>query len=100
MRLIVLALILLTACGAPQPQSSTPTPSAPATTLTMDKFNKVQSGMTLAQAEAILGKGTLQSATESELGKFENYVWQENYAKTIVLTFTNGKVGAKTQSGL
>lgn len=114
MKPILVALLSFTAaCTAPavttqpEPQASMPSESA---TPAVDKVNsknfaKVWSGMTLAQAEAVLGKGDLSSEVEAAgSGKFSTYIWTSNWTSQtfaiITITFLDGVAQSKAQFGL
>lgn len=82
------------------------TESAPSqqesTKVTLDKFNKIETGMTYEQVVDIIGEeGTL--STESSAGKqtMKIYYWYaENGIFNATISFMNGKVNAKSQIGL
>jgi hypothetical protein len=71
--------------------------------VTKDNYSKVKSGMTIAEVESILGKGTEQASSDASFGgiaiDFKSMVWQDEN-KIISITFSHGKVQAKTQMGL
>lgn len=70
-----------------------------------DNYNKVSTGMSISQVEKILGKGDSQASSSVDLGTYggnissEVMTWQSGL-KVISITFSNGKVMAKAQSGL
>ena len=70
--------------------------------MTMDKFNKITTGMTYEEVTKIVGsEGKL--STESSYGgySFKMYVWEaSNGIASASVSFTNGKVSAKSQLGL
>ena len=70
--------------------------------MTLDKFNQIQTGMTYEQVVAIVGsEGTL--STESAYGNqsMKIYYWYaSNGISNATISFTNGKVSAKSQIGL
>mgnify|MGYP002424174308 CR=1 FL=1 len=62
----------------------------------MVKFNQINPGMTLTEVYGVLGSwGTLTSQS----GRVQKYRWTED-GKGIYLTFYDGKVTGKFQSGL
>jgi hypothetical protein len=81
--------------------------------ITRENFDKINNGMTLAEVEAILGSGTSQSADGSLVAAqvgvdvsggapppaTVDYLW-ESGKKSITVTFRQGKVVAKKNSGL
>ena len=68
-----------------------------------EAYDKVETGMTLAQVEAILGKGELQAGGSGGIGGLTGsakiYKWVDG-DKTITITFANDKVKTKLQTGL
>lgn len=66
-------------------------------------FEKIQNGMTLAEVEKVLGKGTEAAGAGGALGAVTGSAkivsWTEG-DKKITVTFANDKVVAKVQSGL
>ena len=71
-----------------------------ATKITLDKFNQIQTGMTYEEVVAIIGEeGTVSS--ESSYGDYSSkiYSWSNGIANATI-SFTNGKVSAKSQVGL
>ena len=68
-----------------------------------DNFDKVQTGMTVAEVEGILGKGTEEAGAGGSLGGVvasgKILSWTDG-GKRIVVTFMNDKVATKTQTGL
>lgn len=68
--------------------------------INMAAFQKIQTGMTLEEVEAIVGKGRLQS--ESEFGgmKTQFYYWDGGFMKGITVTIQDGVVSSKSQIGL
>lgn len=80
----------------PQPQSD-----VVSHTLTMDKFNRIRTGMSYYQVKKLLGfDGTLTSSSGSDDYKIETFVFQGDGISNIAVTFTNNKVSAKAQVGL
>ena len=87
--LVLLCIVLLVGCGG--------------NPITKDNYNKIQTGMTLAEVESILGSGTEQASSDASFGgisiDMKNMVWQ-NEDKIISITFSHDKVQAKSQIGL
>lgn len=71
--------------------------------VTQDNYDQVKTGMTLAEVQAILGSGALQTSGSAALGDIGGsakvYKW-ESEGKVITITFANDKVKLKTQTGL
>jgi hypothetical protein len=91
----ILALALLTAC---EPK------------VTLENYDKINNGMTLAQVEHILGSGTEDSASggfgigsssmlTASGSQQRIFVWKEEN-RQIVVTFQEGKVVNKHNKGL
>ena len=92
----ILLLTLLTACESK---------------VTLDNYNQINTGMTLVEVEKILGSGTeevshgghniggggLMSGASSNPDR--TYIWEDGPRK-IILTFAEGKLVAKNQTGL
>jgi len=70
-----------------------------------DNYDKISNGMSISQVELILGKGESQASSSVDLGEYggnvssEVITWQKG-TNVISITFSNGKVMAKAQSGL
>ena len=77
--------------------------AACASKVTQDSYDRIQTGMTLAQVQKILGKGKLQTSTSGAIGNLGGsakvYEWAAG-EKTIIITFVNDKVTTKAQKGL
>lgn len=77
-----------------------------ASKITKSNYEKVRMGMTLAEVEDVLGKGTEQAGVGGALGTLAGSVkivcWTEgeNSPKKITITFVNDKVIAKIETGL
>ena len=65
--------------------------------VTMEKYNKIKSGMTYDQVKEILGEGQLISETELMGTKDQMYEWINSDGANMNITFQNGKVDTKTQ---
>jgi uncharacterized alpha/beta hydrolase family protein len=70
-----------------------------------DNYEKISDGMSISQVESILGEGESNASSSVDLGEYggnissEVMTWQSGM-KVISITFSNGKVMAKAQSGL
>lgn len=66
-------------------------------------YDKINNGMTVAEVEGILGKGTEQAGGAGALGNLTGsariIAWTDE-GRTITVTFLNDKVTAKAQTGL
>jgi hypothetical protein len=70
--------------------------------VTKDNFDKISTGMTESQVEAIMGKGEEQSAAVAVPGmsvSAKTIVWKDG-EKSISVVFTNGKVSGKASNRL
>jgi hypothetical protein len=73
--------------------------------ISKENYEKISNGMTVSQVEAILGKGESQASSNVDLGDYggnissEVITWQDGM-DVITITFSNGQVLAKAQSGL
>jgi len=66
-------------------------------------YDKIDTGMTMAEVEKLLGKGTEQAGIAGALGDLAGsgkVVKWEDGEKNITVTFVNDKVTAKASSGL
>ncbi|QEK11697.1 hypothetical protein FQB35_04585 [Crassaminicella thermophila] len=88
--IFVLLVSILTSCG-----NNT-------TKVTLENFNKIETGMTLKEVTAILGEGVQDAKTESKsIGLVvESYIWKNKDGSNIIIMFKNGKVDTKAQSFL
>ena len=70
-----------------------------------DNYDKISNGMSVSQVESILGEGESQASSNVDLGEYggnvssEVITWQKG-SNVISITFSNGTVMAKAQSGL
>ena len=70
-----------------------------------DNYDKISNGMSVSQVESILGEGESQASSNVDLGDYggnvssEVITWQKG-TNVISITFSNGTVMAKAQSGL
>jgi hypothetical protein len=74
-----------------------------ASKVSLSNYDKVQSGMTVAEVEGILGKGQTEASAGMALGNInlsaKVLVWKDG-PKTIRVVFEGDKVVSKTQTGL
>jgi hypothetical protein len=86
--LLGLGIIMLAGCGSK---------------VTKSNFDQISNGMTLAQIEGILGKGTESTGAAGAIGNLAGsakvVTWKDG-AKTITVTFANDKVVLTAASGL
>ena len=74
--------------------------SESATKITLDKFNQIQTDMTYEEVVAIIGEeGTVSSESSYGNSSMKIYSWSNGIANATI-SFTNGKVSAKSQIGL
>lgn len=71
--------------------------------VTKSNFDQIKTGMTLAEVEAILGKGTESTGAAGAIGDLagsaKSVTWKDG-DKSITVNFVNDKVALKTQSEL
>jgi len=71
--------------------------------VTKSNLDKITNGMTLAEVEAILGKGTEATGASGTVGDLtgsaKSVTWKDG-DKTITINFINDKVVLKTSTGL
>lgn len=65
--------------------------------VTLDKYNKINNGMTYSQVKAILGEGQLISQGQLLGTKTEMFEWINSDGSNMNVTFQNGKVQSKAQ---
>lgn len=71
--------------------------------VTTENYEKITNGMTLAEVENILGRGTVETGGGASFGDFSmsgKVVRWGSDEKHIQVTFVNDKVVAKAQQGL
>ena len=96
--------------GKSTPTTSSPTSSSPSTSpgssdtgsnLTMEKYNKIQNGMSYQEVKDIIGREGTQTMSSGE-GKYkvESYKWEAEDYKFISVVFMGGKVNSKVQANL
>lgn len=70
-----------------------------------ENYEKISNGMSKSKVESILGKGESDASSSIDLGEYggnisyEVITWQSGM-KVITITFSNGEVMSKAQSGL
>lgn len=75
--------------------------SAPLWQIPRSAYERIQEGMTLAEAEAIIGRdGEERSSSEFGDTKTALYSWQDEAGGNINVTVQNGKIVSKAQFGL
>lgn len=108
MRLIAfLPLLALCACTTPVPPSATAQPNSPAAvtpdqrTVTKADYEKIQSGMTLAEVEQLLGRPG-EEINSNEIGGFktQGFIWKNQDFSNLTLVIQNGAVTSKAQTNL
>lgn len=84
---LLAAVVLLAGCG---------------TKVTRSNYEKITTGMTLAEVEAILGPGEKEASAAGAIGDVAGstaiYKWTDG-DKTITITFINDKVTNKLATG-
>lgn len=65
--------------------------------VTLEKYNKINNGMTYEQVKGMLEDGMLMSQTELLGTKSEMYGWINSNGSNMNITFQNGKVESKAQ---
>ncbi len=68
--------------------------------VTKANYNRIQSGMSLAEVEAILGKTTMSEEVAKSGSQDGTLFWKVDGFRSVVITFENGKVKEKNQVGL
>jgi hypothetical protein len=63
----------------------------------MDKYNKINNGMTYDQVKQALGEGQLMSQTELLGSKSDIYTWINRNGSNMNVTFQGGNVESKAQ---
>jgi len=93
------------------PKTATPSTSEPTKqdgnsqpeeqTITLEKFNRIQKGMTIQQVEKILGaSGRVIAENTSTSGVGQVYSWKNPQGSNAIVEFKDGQVVAKAQAGL
>jgi len=80
--------------------------------VTLENYDKIQDGMTIAEVEAFMGNGRVEKASGTSLGtgglpeRSEDdmdrmtYVWGEEGGAQIIVVFADGEVASKRKLGL
>lgn len=66
----------------------------------MEKYDKIQTGITYDQAKEILGEGQVTSMSQFMESTSVIYTWANSGGSNMNVTFQDGKVAAKAQIGL
>ena len=103
--ILLIALICVAVAASNGTNNNSTTPTSTNTTVqkaTLEKFNKIETGMTYQEVVDIMGEeGTL--STESSYGSqtMKIYYWYaSNGISNATISFMNGEVSAKSQIGL
>jgi len=69
-----------------------------------ENYSKIENGMTVSEVKSILGEGESNASSSVDLGSYgsinsEVITWQSG-VNVIVITFSNGEVMSKAQTGL
>ncbi|MCA6575418.1 MAG: hypothetical protein ACK5EU_00960 [Pseudanabaena sp.] len=83
------------------PNSSTNSSQEKENLITLEKFNRVQKGMTVEQVEQIFGvsgKVIAENTANNSVGKV--YSWKNPQGSNAIIEFKDGQVVAKAQAGL
>ena len=69
-----------------------------------ENYSKIENGMTVSEVKSILGEGESNASSSVDLGSYgsmntEVITWQSGLS-VISITFSNGKVMSKAQTGL
>ncbi len=81
--------------------SVSPKVSEDETVITLEKFNRIQKGMTVEQVEKIFGisgKVIAENNSADSVGKV--YSWKNSQGSNAIVEFKDGQVVAKAQAGL
>ena len=86
---IILSLFLLVGCSGK---------------INKENYSKIENGMTVSEVTSILGEGESNASSNVDLGSYgsmsaEAITWQSGVS-VISITFSNGKVMSKAQTGL
>lgn len=87
--------------NAPASRATNPTSISPGAGLSMDNFNRIQTGMTYSQVVAILGSDG-EEISRSDLAGYTTvmYMWKRWTGANMNATFQNGRLVSKAQMGL
>jgi hypothetical protein len=87
--LIGMGVVMIAGCGGSK--------------VTKENYDKIKTGMTVAEVEAILGKGTESQGVAGKVGDLagsaKSITWKDG-DKNITVSFLNDKVATVTSSGL
>jgi hypothetical protein len=68
--------------------------------ITLDRYNQVQSRMSIARVETLVGEGLEMSRSEADGSLTVNYRWQNADGSAMNAMFQGNKLVTKAQSGL
>lgn len=105
--ILIVMLMFMTLICTGCTSTTTTNSEASKNKVTLEKFNKIETGMTYNEVVEIIGEeGTLSSessfgeGTEFETNTKIYYWYAENRMSNVLITFSNDKVSSKTQTGL
>lgn len=101
--IVALAFAVSDSADKAQKRLQTTTPSGEQVVISLDEFNRIETGMTLVQVEEIIGgPGKVASSSEAGTGgPLVNYQWGgEELGANAVIGVRGDTVVAKTQIGL
>jgi hypothetical protein len=104
---LALSIVLLfcASCATPSPTpaptaQSSPSPSTIAKTIGLKDYEAIETGVTLAEVEKMLGEGESVMSNDFNGVKTESVMWKNADFSNMVLTFQDGKLVSKTQTNL
>ena len=68
--------------------------------ITLDRYNQVQSGMSIAKVETVVGEGLEMSRSGVDRALTVSYEWQNADGSTMNAMFQGNKLVTKAQAGL
>jgi prepilin-type N-terminal cleavage/methylation domain-containing protein len=70
--------------------------------VTLEQFNKLETGMTVDEVNSMLGPGTLAARSGFAVFEVTGYTWQGNgdIGANMSVQFENGRLTTKAQAGL
>lgn len=88
--------------STPVSTSASPSPSSSGKySLTLTQYNQIKDGMTLAEAERILGgPGTEMSSTSAAGMTYTTRKWEGEGFSSVILSFKDNRVYSRIQVGL
>ncbi|MFM7603107.1 MAG: hypothetical protein ACKO7R_18220 [Pseudanabaena sp.] len=90
------------ATSSPSVEAIAPTPNEQEPeVVTLEKFNRIQKGMTIEQVEKVFGKsGQVIAENNSNNSVGQVYSWKNPQGSNAIIEFKDGQVVAKAQAGL